>query len=141
VLICYDAEFPLPARALAEAGVAVIAIPSCTEGRAGAERVRIAARARALENQCITVNAPLIGAAPWCPPVADNTGRAGIYGPPDLGFPEDGILAEGGWDSPGWVAADIDLAAIARVRAAGHVRGFAHWPEQTAAPPTAMSLR
>jgi translation initiation factor IF-1 len=47
VLICYDAEFPLPARALAEAGVAVIAIPSCTEGRAGAERVRIAARARA----------------------------------------------------------------------------------------------
>lgn len=139
VLICYDSEFPLPARALAEAGATAIAIPSCTEGRAGAHRVRVAARARALENQCVTVNAPLIGAAPWCPPVAANTGRAGIYGPPDLGFPDNGILAEGAWDTPGWVVADIDPAAIARVRAAGHVRGLAHWPEQAGAAPVRVA--
>jgi predicted amidohydrolase len=141
VLICYDSEFPLPARALAEAGAGVILIPSCTETPAGASRVRIAARARALENQCVTVAAPLIGPAPWCPPVATNTGRAGIYGPPDLGFPDSGILAEGAPDAPGWVVADTDPAAIDRVRAAGHVRGFVHWPEQTASPPVCVTLR
>ena len=130
VLICYDGEFPLLARALVEAGAEILLVPSATETRAGFHRVRIGAQARALENQCITVQAPTIGAAAWCEPVEANTGRAGIFGPPDRGWPEDGVLAEGAFDTPGWVIADVGLSAVRQVRADGGVRTHAHWPEQ-----------
>ena len=49
VLICYDAEFPLLGRALMEAGVEILLVPSCTEAMAGYSRVRVGAMARALE--------------------------------------------------------------------------------------------
>lgn len=132
VAICYDSEFPLLSRALAEAGAEVILVPSCTETAAGFHRVRIGAMARALENQCVTVQAPLVGAAPWCAGCEVNTGRAALYGPPDRGWPDSGILAEGAMDAPGWVLARIDRALIARTRADGGVLGFRHWPEQAA---------
>ena len=60
VLICYDSEFPLLGRALAEAGAEIILAPSATEMEAGFTRVRVGAMARALENQCICVHAPLV---------------------------------------------------------------------------------
>jgi len=129
VLICYDAEFPLLGRALMEAGVEILLVPSCTEAMAGYSRVRVGAMARALEGQCVVVHAPTVGAADWSPAVDMNTGAAAIYGPPDLGFPETGILAQGGLNAPGWVMADVDRAAIARVRRDGAVLGHAHWPE------------
>ncbi len=47
VLICYDSEFPLLARALAEAGAEVILVPSCTERVSGFHRVRTGSMARA----------------------------------------------------------------------------------------------
>jgi predicted amidohydrolase len=95
VLICYDAEFPLLGRALIEAGVEILLVPSCTEALSGYWRVRIGAMARALEGQCVVVHSPTVGPAPWSPAVDMNTGAAAIYGPPDLGFPETGVLAEG----------------------------------------------
>jgi len=130
VLVCYDAEFPLLGRALAEAGAELILVPSCTEAEAGYSRVRIGARARALENQCVTVQAVTVGPAPWCPAVDANTGAAGLYGPPDLGFPPTGVLAQGGRDRPGWTYATLDPDAIGRVRRDGQVLNHAHWPEQ-----------
>lgn len=130
VVICYDSEFPLLARALCEAGAEVLLAPSCTETRAGFMRVRVGAMARALENQCPVVHAALIGQAPWCAGVEENHGTAAIYGPPDAGWPDSGILAEGDADVPGWVAAEVDRAQIARTRADGVVLGFRHWPEQ-----------
>jgi len=129
ILICYDAEFPLLGRALAEADV--ILVPSCTEALAGLSRVRIGAMARALENQCVTAMASITGPAPWCPHVDDNTGQAGIFGPPDSGFPASGVLAEAARTRPGWTFAEVDARAIARVRADGRVLGRAHWAEQT----------
>lgn len=128
ILICYDAEFPLFGRALSDADV--ILVPSCTEMLAGYWRVRIGAMARALECQCVTVMASIVGPAPWCPHVDANTGRGGVFGPPDAGFPATGILAEGEMNRPGWTCAEIDPAAIARVRADGRVLGRAHWAEQ-----------
>lgn len=130
VLICYDSEFPLLARALAEAGAEILLVPSATEALAGFTRVRVGAMARALENQCITVHAPMVGAAPWCAGMAQSTGRAAVYGPPDHGFAATGILAEGGFGAPGWVIAEVSRAAIAAVRADGGVLNLAHWPEQ-----------
>ncbi|MDP2087304.1 MAG: carbon-nitrogen hydrolase family protein [Gemmobacter sp.] len=130
VVICYDSEFPLLARALVEAGVEVLLAPSCTETVAGFTRVRVGSMARALESQCPVVHAPLVGAAPWCAGVEMNRGRAAIYGPPDAGWPETGVLAEGDMDAPGWVVAEVDRAQIARTRADGVVLTHAHWPEQ-----------
>ncbi|GGH63075.1 amidohydrolase [Frigidibacter albus] len=133
VTICYDSEFPLLARALAEAGVEILLSPSCTDTLAGFTRVRVGSMARALENQCVVVHAPTVGLVPWCPPVDENIGRASIYGPPDRGWPETGILAEGALNAPGWVYADISLDLVRRSRADGGVMPFAHWPEQAAA--------
>ena len=49
VLICYDSEFPLLGRVLAEAGAELLLVPSCTDTVAGFHRVRIGAMARALD--------------------------------------------------------------------------------------------
>jgi hypothetical protein len=74
VLICYDAEFPLLGRALMEAGVEILLVPSCTEALSGYWRVRVGAMARALEGQCVVVHAPTVGPADWSPAVDLNTG-------------------------------------------------------------------
>lgn len=130
VLICYDVEFPQLARTLVEAGVEIILAPSFTEQLSGYWRVRIGAMARALEGQCIVAHAPCVGAGIGCPAMGASSGAAAIYGPPDLGFPETGILAEGRQNEPGWVFAEIEQDSVARVRKEGHVRNFAHWAEQ-----------
>ena len=143
VLICYDAEFPALARALVEAGAVAIAVPSCTEGPTGRERVRIAARARALEGQCVTALSMTTDdpdAPGWCEAVGATTGRAGIYVPPDRGLPDDGILAEGEVDAPGWVVGEVDRSAIEAVRRGGEVAGVAHWPEAEAATVSPIGL-
>ena len=130
VLICYDAEFPLLARALAEAGADLILVPSCTDLPQGQSRVRISARARAVEQQCAVVQAPLVGTVPGCDIIDVSTGRAGIFVPPDHGLPGDGIVAEGAVDRPGVTLAELDLTAIGAARTGGQVGNFAHWAEQ-----------
>jgi predicted amidohydrolase len=116
VNICYDAEFPPFAKAQTEAGADLILVPSCTDRHSGHSRVWIGARARALENQCIVAVSPTVGAAPWSAAIDRNVGAAGVFGPPDHGFSEDGLLARGALNSPGWVYADIDRHALARLR-------------------------
>lgn len=128
VCICYDAEFPLFARRQVEAGADVILVPSCTDGPAGYHRVRIGARARALENQCYVVTAHTVGAAQWSPAVDENFGAAAVFAPPDLGFPPDGVVAEGPLSEPRWVFADLDFAALRMVRAEGQVTNARDWP-------------
>jgi predicted amidohydrolase len=132
VCICYDVEFPLLARTLAEAGAELILAPSVTETLHGYWRVRVGAQARALENQCYVVHAPVVGEARWSPAVDVSRGAAAVYGPPDQGFPADGVVAIGELDRPGWVHAEIDLDLVARVRAEGMVLNHRHWPEQAA---------
>ncbi|WCR11142.1 carbon-nitrogen hydrolase family protein [Paracoccus stylophorae] len=129
ILICYDSEFPLLARVLAEAGVQILLVPSCTDTVAGFHRVRIGAMARALEGQCVVVHAPTVGPVGWNPAIDENRGRAAIYGPPDGFWPETGIIAEGAMDSPGWVLADIDITRVEQSRRDGAVLPFRHWPE------------
>ena len=133
--ICYDIEFPLIARRLAEHGAKLILAPSCTETDHGWQRVRRAAAARALENQCYVAHCPLIGEAPWCPPVEAQTGAAGVWAPMDGPFPASGAVVEGARDEPGWIVAELDFAALDAVRREGGVRGFAHWSEQPGADP------
>ncbi len=132
VLICYDAEFPLLGRALVEAGADILLVPSCTDALSGYSRVRVGAMARALEGQCVTVQAPTVGSAAWSPAVEENVGAAAVFGPPDLGFPPTGVIAEGESNAAGWVFAEVDRTAVARVRRAGAVFNHAQWPESAA---------
>lgn len=136
ISICYDSEFPLLARALVEAGAQLLLVPSCTDTLHGYWRVRLGAQARALEGQMIVVQSPTVGAAPWSPAVDVNRGAAGIYGPPDGDFPENGVIAQGQIDTPQWVFAQIDLGWVAQVRAEGSQRNALHWADQ----PGAISL-
>jgi predicted amidohydrolase len=128
ILICYDAEFPLFGRALCDCDV--LLVPSCTEALSGYWRVRIGAMARALETQCVSVMASLVGEAPWSDTVDTTTGMGGVFGPPDSGFPQTGVLAEGQLNVPGWTYAEVNLEVIARVRRDGIVLGRQHWVEQ-----------
>jgi predicted amidohydrolase len=129
VAICYDVEFPALVRAQASAGAWLILAPSCTDTQRGFNRVRLSARARALENQCFVAVAPTVGSAPWLATLDENRGSAGVYGPVDRGFPEDGVIVEGAPDEPGWVFATLDPAALDAVREDGAVRNFRDWPE------------
>jgi len=127
--ICYDCEFPLLARAQCEAGAQLLLVPSCTDTLAGYHRVRVGAQARALENQCIVVQSPLVGTAPWSAAVDVNIGKAAVYGPPDYGFPDDGVIAQGTLNLAVWIYADVNLQEITKVRESGQVLNYRHWSE------------
>jgi predicted amidohydrolase len=133
VAICYDCEFPLIVRAMAEAGAEVVLVPSCTERVSGYHRVRVGSMARALENTIATVQSPTVGDALWSSAVDHNSGAAGVYVPSEHDVSDSGVLAEGVLDAPGWVAATIDLARLRRVRATGEMRNFADWSCQPGA--------
>ncbi|KIC51476.1 carbon-nitrogen hydrolase family protein [Tateyamaria sp. ANG-S1] len=140
VLICYDSEFPLLGRSLADADI--LLVPSVTEALSGYSRVRIGAQARALENQCVTVMSSVVGEAPWSEAVDVSVGAGGVFGPPDKSFPETGIIAEGALNAPGWVYGEVDISAIAEVRADGVVLNRRDWALQSgrADPVTVVTL-
>lgn len=140
VAICYDSEFPLIARAMAEAGAEILLVPSCTESLSGYHRVRTSAMARALENGVAVATSPTIGDAPWSPAVDRNTGAAGVFLPAEPLLHATGVLAEGKLDEPGWVTAIIDLAALRRLRAGGEMRNFLDWRAQPGAAPLADTV-
>jgi predicted amidohydrolase len=119
IAICYDIEFPLVARLQAEAGARIVLAPCCCDSLRGYHRVRVGARARALENQAYVLQAPVIGQAPWSGTLGASVGSAGIYGPPDLGLNPNGVIAQGRCDTPQWVFADLDLKALDRIRSGG----------------------
>lgn len=133
ILICYDNEFPMLARRLAEQGVDLILAPSCTDTQAGAHRVRIGAQARALENQFAVLVSPTAGLAPWSPAVDENFGRAALYVPSDYGMPPDGVFAQSDeifCAESRWLYGEIDLGHVAALRTGGQVALFRDWPEQ-----------
>ena len=133
ISVCFDMEFPALVRAQVEAGAWLILGPTCTDTMAGFNRVRIAAAARAMENQCFVGIAPTVGEAPWCGTLDVNRGYGAVFGPVDRGFPEDGVLARGALDRGGWVFADVERGALDVVRDEGQVRNHRSWP--AAVPP------
>jgi predicted amidohydrolase len=127
VAICYDSEFPMIGRRLAVAGAQLICVPSATDTVAGYHRVKTACAARALENQCFVVQAPTVGSAPWSIAMDSNHGAAGVFAPPDRGFPDDGVIARGAFDASQWLFADLDLACVDEVRNNGTVFVHRDW--------------
>lgn len=57
VAVCYDSEFPSQVNTLCKRGARLILVPSCTDNWHGYNRVNIACRARAMENQCYVAQA------------------------------------------------------------------------------------
>ena len=131
VLICEDVTFPLIGRAMVEAGAEILLVPSCTDTLRAYAQIRVGAMARALEGQCVVVHAPTIGDATWMPAVDHNHGTAAVYGPPEAGLPDDGVIAQGKADTAGWVHADVSLDSLRQARAEG-ARVFRDWDAQAA---------
>jgi len=129
--ICYDVEFPIVARRQAEASARIILAPCCCDSLRGYYRVRVGARARALENQAYVVQSPAIGNADWLPDFGRLVGFSAIYGPPDLGPRESGVLAQGQGERPRWVYGDLDLAAIDRIRGDAVIANAYEWTAHT----------
>jgi predicted amidohydrolase len=130
IAVCYDVEFPLYARAQIEAGASLVLCPSCTDTPAGANRVRIGAQARALENQCFVAVAVTAGEAAWSPALDVNAGCAAVYTPVDRGFPADGVAAIAtGTDD--FAVAGVDLDTLAAQRREGQVANVMDWPAQS----------
>ena len=127
VSICYDSEFPLHVRAQVAAGAKLILIPSCTASMAGFNRVRLSARARAVENQCYTAVVPLVGNAAWSGSIDENYGHCALFTPCDTGFPDDGVAAAGPMNEPGLTFAPAYFTAIDAVRVAGNVLNHRDW--------------
>jgi predicted amidohydrolase len=140
ITICYDVEFPPLARAQAQAGVWLILVPTCTDTMHGFNRVRLSARARALENQCFVAMSPTIGTAPHLASVDENHGYAAVFGPVDGAFPEDGVIERGMLDEAGLLYVDLDPASLEPVRQHGAVRNFSDWPAVFDAAPEATLL-
>lgn len=135
ISVCYDVEFPKHVRAQVEAGAWLVLAPSCTDTMHGFNRVQYGARARALENQCYVAITPTVGEAPWSAALDVNRGYAAVFGPVDRGFPEDGVLARGPLDAPGWVFCTLDPTRIERVRREGAVLNHRDWPHGHIPPP------
>lgn len=129
--ICYDVEFPIVARRQAEASARIILAPCCCDSLRGYYRVRVGARARALENQAYVIQSPAVGNADWLPAFDRCIGFAGIYTPPDLGPRESGIIAQGQGELPGWVYGDLDLTAIKRIRGDAVIANADEWTAHT----------
>ena len=140
IAICYDSEFPLLVRALAEAGAELLLVPSCTERLSGFHRIRAAAAARALENQIAVITSPTVGDALWSPAVDRNNGSAGIFVPPDARLSDTGVIAQGNLNEPGWVTGTIDFARLRKLRTSGEMRNFSDWAAQPGAAPLAAPV-
>ncbi len=121
VLICYDVEFAQLALLLRDMDVQLLFVPSCTESWHGYWRVRHCAQARAVELQLFTVVSSLVGGVPDIYDVDTHWGQGAVLSPCDQGFPYRGILAEGQLGHADLVQADLDFAALERIRADGAV--------------------
>jgi len=124
IAVCYDSEFPEIIRSLAQHGASIILVPSYTTTLAGYYRVFLSCRARAIENQCHVAISFVINTVNLSGGLDNTYGQAAILGPADVGFPDDGIIAQGQMNQSMLVTGPFSLEALARVRKEGHVHNF-----------------
>jgi len=107
--ICYDVRFPYLHRALAKAGAEIITCPAAFTRPTGEAHWEILLRARAIETGAFVI-APAQGGR-------HEDGR-GTWGRSLIIGPWGQILAQSTDDEPGVIAATLDLAEVAKARAA-----------------------
>lgn len=117
--VCYDLRFAALFRALAQAGAAIITIPSAFTVPTGEAHWHVLLRARAIETGCFILAPAQTG--------THAEGRR-TFGHSLIVNPWGTIIAEAGTD-PGLVIADLDLSEVAaarqRIPALTHDRPFA----------------
>jgi predicted amidohydrolase len=124
IAVCYDSEFPEIIRRLVQQGASIILVPSYTTTVAGYNRVFLACRARAIENQCYLAISYVINTVNISAETEMTHGQAAIVGPVDTGFPNDGIIAQGIMNKPMLVFGDVDLAKLDWIRTHGQVLNY-----------------
>jgi predicted amidohydrolase len=104
VLTCYDLRFPEAARRCVDAGADVLAVPAAwASGPHKADHWLTLLRARAIENTCYVVGAPMQG--------------RGVAGVPVVVDPLGVVVAQGDGRRP-WADESLSPATVAEVRAA-----------------------
>ena len=107
--ICYDLRFPYLYRALAKAGAEIMTIPACFTRPTGEAHWEVLMRARAIETGSFVL-APAQGGF-------HEDGR-GTWGRSIIVGPWGEVLALADHDDPGFISAELDLAAVAKARQA-----------------------
>ena len=126
--ICYDLRFPELHRILAVRGARLLTVPAAFTTATGRDHWEVLLRARAIENAVFVLAPGQVGKAP---PHFDSYGRSAIVDPW-------GVVLATAPDEECFIAADLDLAAQERIRAAlpalanRRPRAYA-WPESLAA--------
>ncbi len=123
VTICYDCEFPISSRIIAERGGLCQVVPAFTETRYGFQRVRWSCHARAIEHQIYVVHASLVGTLSQ-EPVPKTYGSSAVITPSCEGFPETAVLAESEYDAESMAVADLDFDLLLKSRETGDVRNW-----------------
>ena len=106
--VCYDLRFPELFRALLAKGAEILVLPSAFTDTTGAAHWHLLCRARAVENLCYLL-------APGQGGLHDNGRRT--YGHSLIVDPWGEVLAEHADNGEGIACAQIDLAAMDRLRA------------------------
>jgi len=140
ITICYDSEFPALAHQFAKAGALLLLVPSCTEKISGLTRVSISSQARAIENQCYVAQSSLIGKVTWSDMIDINTGQSAVYCPADIGFPEEGILAQSQLNIPTIIYANLSWDKLMHARQHGEMRNFADLQTIISTPLTTVNM-
>jgi deaminated glutathione amidase len=104
--VCYDLRFPELYRILALRGAKLLAVPSAFTAATGRDHWEVLLRARAIESQAFVLAPNQVGEAP---PHFSSFGHSSIVDPW-------GVVLASAPDGEGFVAADLDLADLERVR-------------------------
>ncbi len=117
ILICYDLEFPEPARLVTLRGAEIILSPSATLDEQGYWRVRHCAQARCVEDQIYVAHVSLLGG--WGAPGLEFWGLASILSPCESPFPQRGVVVESRANEEGIVWGEVDTEMLHHIRKNG----------------------
>lgn len=121
ILTCYDSEFSVLSKTLAQSGVEILFVPSCTDTEHGYWRVRHCCHARTVENQLFVVMSSIVKGDKDYEEIDIHHGQSGIFSPCDGQFPANGILSVGSVNQEGIAVAELNLEQLKTIRKSGSV--------------------
>ena len=124
ILVCYDCEFPEPARILADQGMQILMVPFWTDTKNGYQRVRHCAQARAIENECYVAITGSCGNLPKVENADIQYSQSAVFTPSDFAFPHDGVAAESTPNTEMTLIVDLDLNKLKVLHERGGVRNL-----------------